>query len=288
MGMTDAPTPTRRRFSPTPAWLIFGLLVVEGLLWLSERFSWFAFNAHKGWTVLIAVAVVGVTAILMLLWFVASLVFRWRFQFSIRSLLLLTVAVAVPCSWLVVEMREPKQEREAEAALVKAGGHVAWLQKSSLFQPPGPNGELQMAEPKWLRELLGDDFFSGVIQVKFENIPVTDADLEHLEALSHLDDLSLNNTEVTDVGLKHLEGLSYLTMLTLDKTRITDAGLEHLKGLRELRRLGLAGTQITDVGMEHLKGLKRLRWLDFRGTKVTDEGVEKLRQALPNIQGISH
>ena len=30
------PTPTRR-FSFTPAWLIFGLLVVEGLRWLSER-----------------------------------------------------------------------------------------------------------------------------------------------------------------------------------------------------------------------------------------------------------
>ena len=36
--MTD-PTPTRR-FSPTPSLLIFGLLVVEGLLWLSERFQW--------------------------------------------------------------------------------------------------------------------------------------------------------------------------------------------------------------------------------------------------------
>ena len=31
---------------------------MECLLWLSERFQWFPFNAHKGWTVLIAVAVV--------------------------------------------------------------------------------------------------------------------------------------------------------------------------------------------------------------------------------------
>ena len=37
--MTD-PIPTRRRFVPTPSWLIFGLLVVEGLLWLSERYRW--------------------------------------------------------------------------------------------------------------------------------------------------------------------------------------------------------------------------------------------------------
>jgi len=57
--MTD-PNPTRRRFCPTVAWLIFGLLVVEGLLWLSERYRRFWFNEKKGWTVLIAVAVVGV------------------------------------------------------------------------------------------------------------------------------------------------------------------------------------------------------------------------------------
>ena len=35
-----------------------------------------------------------------------GLIFRWRFQFSIRSLLVLTVAVAVPCSWLAVEVKE--------------------------------------------------------------------------------------------------------------------------------------------------------------------------------------
>ena len=38
MTAMTAPTPTRRPFRPTPAWLIYGLLVVEGLLWLSERY----------------------------------------------------------------------------------------------------------------------------------------------------------------------------------------------------------------------------------------------------------
>ena len=118
--MTD-PTPTRR-FSPTPAWLIFGLLVVEGLLWLSERYQWFWFNEKKGWTVLIAVAVVGVAMLVMLLWFIVSLLFRWRFQFSIRSLLVLTVAVAMPCSWLGVEMKKAREQRNAGAAIDNLGG----------------------------------------------------------------------------------------------------------------------------------------------------------------------
>ena len=74
---------------------MLGLLALEGFLLLSERFEWFAFNRHKGWTVLIAVASVVVAMLLMFLWFLAALVFRWRYQFSIRSLLVLTVVVAV-------------------------------------------------------------------------------------------------------------------------------------------------------------------------------------------------
>ena len=37
--------------------------------------------------------------------FAVSLLFGWRLQFSIRSLLALVVAVAIPCSWLTVERR---------------------------------------------------------------------------------------------------------------------------------------------------------------------------------------
>ena len=48
---------TRRRwFRITPDRLVLALLPLEGLLILSERFGWFPFNAHKGWTVLVAIA----------------------------------------------------------------------------------------------------------------------------------------------------------------------------------------------------------------------------------------
>ena len=118
--MTD-PTSQRRLFRLTPAWLIFGLLVVEGLLWLSERYQWFGFNEKKGWTVLVGVAAVGVAMLLMAGWFIVALAFRWRFQFSIRSLLVLTVAVAVPSSWLAVEMKEARRERQSAAVIQKFG-----------------------------------------------------------------------------------------------------------------------------------------------------------------------
>ena len=144
----DAPE-KRRWYCPTPGWLVYGSLVVEGLLWLSEQYRWFRFNEHKGWTVLIAVAVVGVTILLMLLWFTVALLFRRRFQFGIRSLLVLVVVVAVPCSWMAVKRQQAKREQEAAAAIETMGGHVLWS---------GPSG------PAWLRNLLGDDFYKRLFR----------------------------------------------------------------------------------------------------------------------------
>ncbi len=115
--MYDTPTVKRRCYRLTPDRMILALLPLEGFLLLSERFRWFAFNQWKGWTVLIAVASVGLALALMLLWFAASLVLRWRFQFSIRSLLVLVVVVAVPCSWLAVERAEARTQKEAVEAL---------------------------------------------------------------------------------------------------------------------------------------------------------------------------
>ena len=87
------PTPQRRWYHLTPDRFFIGLLVVQLLLLLSERFQWFAFNEKKGWTVLIAVGVVGVAVLVMLIWGLGCVVLRRRFQFGFRSLLLFVVAV---------------------------------------------------------------------------------------------------------------------------------------------------------------------------------------------------
>ena len=94
-----APRPNRRWYHPTPARFFIGLLAVQVLLFLSEHFQWFPFNEQKGWTVLIAVGVVGLAVVVMLLRGVVSLCLRRRFQFGVRSLLLFLVAVSVPLGW---------------------------------------------------------------------------------------------------------------------------------------------------------------------------------------------
>ena len=54
--------------------------------------------------------------LLMLVWIAIALVFGWRFQFSIRSLLVLTATAAVPCSWLSWEMKKAGEQREIKGA----------------------------------------------------------------------------------------------------------------------------------------------------------------------------
>lgn len=258
-GQPDRQSPRPRWYRLTPDRFLIALLLVQGLLWLSERFRWFPFNEHKGWTVLIAVAVVCVAVVcvavvLLLLWFGVSLVLRRRFQFSIRSLLVLVVAVAVVCSWFGVKMQQARRQREAvEKASFAVYDHQFDANGTCLPGPPEPPG------PPWLRNLLGLNFLAD-LRI-FISLEATDAELRDLKGiLTNLEVLDLESTQVTDVGLVDLEGLTSLGFLDLSGTQVTDAGLVHLKGLTNLLKLWLGDTH------------------------VSHDGAEKLRQALPSCR----
>ncbi len=304
--------PQRRWFHPAPAWLVLGSLAATGFLFLSERFRWFAFNHHKGWTVLIAVAEVGVVLAVMGLWWLVAVVARWRFQFSIRTLLVLVLAVAMPFSWLAVEMKKAREQRKAINTIVQAGGFVRYDHEIAASPSCSP-------APGWLRSLAGDDLCSDVAEVfigirvptpsehlnlktgsggvyttslslscfwgrKVEYPRISDAELGRcLENLPELQSLTLSWVDVTDAGLTQVKGLRHLKSLILtENSVITDAALDSLTGLAELQELWLMETQVTDTGLERLKELSQLKVLELRGSRVTDTGVKKLHQALPN------
>ncbi len=289
-----------RWFHLTSGRVVIGLLAVEGLLRLSERFQWPAW--HKGYAVLAAVASVGLTMLLMLLWLVLAIALRRRFQFSIRSLLVLTVAVALPCSWLAVEKGAANQQRLVADEINKAGGFVRYD-----YEFAGPRavqiftGELTMGglSPWYLHAcstsgnfipnarppvaprllmLLGDDFFSHVVDVDFSETPVTDAELERVtRGFPRLQCLRFTSAaQVTDEGLEHLKGLTQLLELDLSCTQISDAGLQRLAELTQLRWLHLQRTKITSAGLEHLQALGRLEWLGLDETQVKDNGMAHL------------
>ena len=176
---------------------------------------------------LLAMTAVGVAMLVMLLWFVVALVLRRRFQFSIRSLLVLVVAIALPCSSFVAEMKAARRQQAAVDAILQLGGIVEYD-----WRVDGLGGYIENARPPgppWLRNLLGADFLSHVVYLGFPSRQVTDDSLVHLEAFPQLQGLSLAHNPVTDAGLERLTGLSDLRLLFLDSTRVSDAGVKKLQ-----------------------------------------------------------
>ena len=101
---TSTTEPQPRWFHPTPTRFVTALLAVEVLLWLSDRLGWPA--RHGGFAMFECMAIVGIAVGTMVLWFIGALVLRWQFQFGVRTLLLVTVSIAIACSWATVVLHE--------------------------------------------------------------------------------------------------------------------------------------------------------------------------------------
>jgi hypothetical protein len=264
--MADAAKP--RWFHLTPDRVVLVLLAVEGLLGLAERLGWLA----KGWPVLAAIATITAALGLMFAWFLLALVFRGRFQFGIRSLLLLTLVVAIACSWLSTEMKQARQQRTAVEAVAEAGGRVTYD-----YQRTADDTVSQPRAAPWLRKRLGDDLFVSVTAIDFARAGVSDDGLDCIAGFNRFQRLVLTGTWISDAGLRRLEGLTRLEALYLGRTNISDAGLDHLKGLTRLRALDLFHTRIGDAGLQKIEGFSRLRFLGLDWTKVADAGLEHLK-----------
>jgi len=198
--------------------------------------------------------------------------------------MVMTIAGAIPSSWLAVEIGKSRRQREAVEALLKLGGdvHYDYEQDTTDEIIRGVIIGAVPPTPTWLRNVFGDDFFSNVTSVN--RYPITDVNWEHLKELKELRELEFVGNQITDIGLEHLEGMKKLRYLELTATQITDVELKHLKGLDHLKGLRLEGTAITDIGLDHLEGMKQLQYLNLERTQVTDAGVEKLQKALPNVR----
>ena len=148
------------------------------------------------------------------------------------------------------------------------------------------------AGPDWIPQVVRENMplLDRVRCVYFtSDTKVSEASIEHLKKLTHLDSLELSHTQVTDTDLKLLKGLTNLKLLYFDNTKVTNAGLLHLKGLTNIEELGLGATHVTNTGLMHLKRLPQLRILYLGNTRVTDAGLVHLK-GLTNLEelDVSH
>jgi hypothetical protein len=135
------------------------------------------------------------------------------------------------------------------------------------------------SEPKWLRNLIGHEYFDLPHSLSLRQTEVENADLKHLRGLRHLRELQLERTRIGDPGMTHIGRVRSLRELDLSETRITDTGLSHVRGLPHLRELDLDGTAVTDDGMQILSDVRSIQVVSLIGTDVTEEGVNRLTTA---------
>lgn len=169
---------------------------------------------------------------------------RW-FQFSLRTLLALTLVSSCFLAWVAAERARSADQRAAWQLIVNKGGMTNFAPKPT--------------RPPWLSWLLGEDVNCEGDCVEFGSSRLTDEDVATLTIFRRVSRLSLNHNPVTDRGIAHLRKLTELKYLSLDETKITDAGLDSLHDCRKLELVTLDRT------------------------RTTTAGVERLREALPNV-----
>ena len=99
---------------------------------------------------------------------------RWRFQYSLRTLLIFVSVVGVLCGYLGMFIQSVQRLRSAVKRIQQLGGQVHYDYEfghhESLPAPPGP---------KFVRWIFGDDAFTNVVYVSLysETTRVQDKDL---------------------------------------------------------------------------------------------------------------
>lgn len=141
------------------------------------------------------------------------------------------------------------------------------------------------------------DYFDTVTNTSILQ-KATDADMDAIAKLDHVDTLILEPRGLADHGLAQVDkmtGLRWLTIsgidvnmdtrilplqsitrvqgLNADGTDITDAGMRHMSDRSCLELLSLTQTKITDAGLAQLKGMSGLKHLFLDGTQVGDAGL---------------
>jgi hypothetical protein len=211
---------------------------------------------------------------------------RW-YQYSLRSLMLLVLLVAIFMSWFAVKMKQARVQRTIVVELLKTNAAIGY---NYLHDELGnPTKRADTFVPYWLENILGRDFFENVTTIIFEE--PNDRDLDYLNSLTHVQSIYVfypNN--ITDEGLKNISSITALKKLDLcgrhlDASKITDAGLKYLWNIRDLRSLNLSFNHITDVGSEYFDNLTQLRSLYLNGTKITDAGLKHIK-GLTKLQNL--
>lgn len=113
---------------------------------------------------------------------------------------------------------------------------------------------------------------------------ITDASLNQINRLEHLEILDLSESSISDAIIPILGHLKQLRVLGLYATQITDSTMESISELPSLEMLNISlNPQITDVGFQQLAKLKRLKSIEIHGTNISADAVNDFSIQYPDV-----
>ena len=193
---------------------------------------------------------------------------RGVLQFSLRSIFLGTLLVALLCSWVATRIdaydtQHAILEQLESSWAAREAEDIPWIEKR-----PGA--------PSWLKYFVPEEKFYVVHCIHFP-LDIRNEDLRCISQFPRLDTVDFFLSDVTDSQLACLAG-TQIRSLALDCTGITDHGLLHIGTLRHLENLDLEGTEVRGPGLVHLRELPRLEALDLSYSKCGNEALEHVGQ----------
>lgn len=206
--------------------------------------------------------------------------FRRLFRFRLRTLLVLTGVVALPCAYLGKHLVRQAIERPIVNRIAAAGGQVAYDYQidpaTNLHmlsrKPPGP---------KFVRSLFGDNVFASVRVVWFLNSTATDVDLADLHKFTALKEVALEGDKFTDRAINYLLDIHQLTGVNLTDTAVSPVGFVRLAAQDRLKNLTLMGTNASGPYIEQLprfRSLKHLQIIDSNASNDSIRSIGKLKR----------
>lgn len=205
---------------------------------------------------------------------------RWRLQFTLRAMLLLTLVCALGLGWIAGERRKVWLEDLAVKEIVQQG-YVYRDGDVRLFSACEDSSPI-----RWQKRLFGEHVGSPV---RFASVwPGASPEVvEQFRFLRSVSGICLQGVCVHDEHLLTITSLDKVEWLNLSATDITDAGAKQLASLHSLLDLNLDHTEITDDSLQALNRLPLVN-LSIRDTGVTDEVANRFLQEHPNLESFHH
>ena len=190
-------------------------------------------------------------------------------QFTIRTLLLGVLGL---CVWLAGKGRSMHFEREGRASVTSIAGDVLYdyqVEKDGTLKETA-----QLSVPEWMRQLLGEEFFSYTAVVFVEEIE--DKHLASIGRLPKLKGLFVSRSVISSEGICSLANASCLRAIHLDRCKTNEATIAALAMVPHLENFSMKHCTITDNAVETICRNKGLRTLGLVGCDIDDKCIESL------------